>query len=121
MGGASTTTANRGWRERDETIRNGGRGAPRFFLKKYSYSLMNRSVKTSAKNPRATFALLKVTTQRQAVTATGAWQEGATQTEQGQRWRQGDTFSYRLQAPTGRGKHLTELLRPLRVSPCRCQ
>lgn len=49
-----------------ETIGEGGGGLGFCFFFNY-YFLMNRSVRTSANNPRATFALLKVTTRRQAV------------------------------------------------------
>lgn len=82
----------REWAERAKPPGTGGRAKPLgkrgagclalfffFFLNNY-YFLMNRSVRTSAKNPRATFALLKVTTRRQAVRQQSPVREGSRDT-----------------------------------------
>ena len=60
-----TTKKGDGGRDRGETMWGRWGGASLFFFFNY-YFLTNRSVRTSAEPPRATFALLKVTTRRQA-------------------------------------------------------
>lgn len=110
MGGASETTGNGGTGE--TTGKTGGWVLSAFFfffLNNY-YFLMNRSVRTSAKNPRATFALLKVTTRRQAVRQQSPVREGSRDTP-----FLSPTSTYR----EGRKKtnpNITELIRPLRIS-----